>query len=283
MATEVVKELELTYDNATTYLIAHTLELHESSLGNHMVMRLYMDGSTTGYAILNDAARALLFPSSTARPHQMNVRYTCSALMRNNNTSAAFSAGGVELHKASGLGPSATKVDETYTGAAIVEITQDTEMRYTLISNSTVNAVLISSAGLTLHFWQFSMQANIAAGSDGVQSASVSNAAPYEGDSVTFSAALKPGAVWHGWYSDAECTQLASTSQSYTTAAADLTLYAKATREVTGTGSYAKVGGQWAEAQDVYKKVNGEWVLQTDNSYKTEMQNGHYIVKETMT
>lgn len=63
-----------------------------------------------------------------------------------------------------------------------------------------------------------------------------------------------------------------------TTAAADLTLYAKATREVTGTGAYAKAGGQWAEAQAVYKKVNGAWNLQTDDSYKTEMQNGKYKI-----
>ena len=113
-----------------------------------------------------------------------------------------------------------------------------------------------------------------------MQSASVSNAAPYEGDSVTFSVALKPGAVWHGWYSDAECTQLVSTDQTYTTAAADLTLYAKATREVTGTGAYAKLNGQYAEAQRAFKKISGAWVLQSDiASVKQEMQNGNYKLR----
>lgn len=280
MATEVVKELELTYDNATTYLIAHTLELHESSLGNHMVMRLYMDGSTTGYAILNDAARALLFPSSTARPHQLDVKFASYAQFNRADNSVAFSVSGEELHRASGLGTSATHVDESFTGATIDGMTKTTEMRFTLHSNSTVCAVCVISADLTLHFWQYACAANAAG--NGIANAAVSNVAPYQGESITFTATLKPGASWHGWYSDAACTQLVSTSQSYTTAAADLTLYAKATREVTGTGSYAKVGGQWAEAQVVYKKVNGAWVLQTDDSYKTEIQNGNYKIKEAI-
>lgn len=133
-------------------------------------------------------------------------------------------------------------------------------------------------ASVALYFWQYSCTAS--AVGNGVDAVSVSNSAPYEGDSVTFTAALKQGATWHGWYSDAACTQLVSTSQVYTTDAADLTLYAKATREVTGTGAYARAGGQWAEAQDVYKRINGEWVLQTDDSYKTEMQNGKYKFEE---
>ena len=278
MATEVLKELSIVYDNARTYLAAHTLGLHESALGYDMIMRLYMDGSKSGYATLNDAAKAELFPSETARPHQLDVKFASYAQFDRADNSVAFSVSGEELHRASGLGTSATHVDESFTGATIDGMTKTTEMRFTLHSNSTVCAVCVISADLILHFWQYACAANAAG--NGIANAAVSNAAPYQGESVTFTATVKPGATWHGWYSDAACTQLVSTSQSYTTAAADLTLYAKATREVTGTGAYARAGGQWAEAQDVYKKINGEWVLQTDNSYKTEMQNGNYKFEE---
>ena len=60
----------------------------------------------------------------------------------------------------------------------------------------------------------------------------MSNAAPYEGETVTFSAELYNGANFEGWYSDEACTQLVSSSLTYSTTAADLTLYAKATIDV---------------------------------------------------
>lgn len=278
MATEVLKQLSIVYNNARTYLAAHTLGLCESALGYDMIMRLYMDGSKSGYATLNDAAKAELFPSETARPHQLDVKFASCAQFDRADNSVAFSVSGEELHRASGLGTSATHVDESFTGATIDGMTKTTEMRFTLHSNSTVCAVCVISADLILHFWQYACAANAAG--NGIANAAVSNAAPYQGESITFTAQLKPGATWHGWYADATCTQLVSTSQSYTTAAADLTLYAKATREVTGTGAYVKVGGQWAEAQEVYKKVNGAWVLQSDiAAVKQEMQNGNYKLR----
>lgn len=262
MATEVTKELALTYENATTYLTAHTLGLRESALGMELLMRLYMDGSRTGYATLNDAAKAVLFPNDAARPYQLDVRYLCYGQFDRNNNTAAFSVGGIELYKASGLGQSATQVDEMFTGAVISGMTKATEARFTLGSNSTACAVVIRDATLTLHFWQYACAAQRAG--NGVIAASVSDAAPYEGNSVTYTATLKPGATWHGWYRDAACTQLVSTEQSYTVVAgADTTLYASATVE-SGTGLYVRDGGSYVEAQAVYRRVNGHYVVQTD-------------------
>lgn len=278
MATEVLKQLSIVYNNARTYLAAHTLGLHESALGYDMIMRLYMDGSKSGYATLNDAAKAELFPSETARPHQLDVKFASYAQFDRADNSVAFSVSGEELHRASGLGTSATHVDESFTGATIDGMTKTTEMRFTLHSNSTVCAVCVISADLILHFWQYACAANAAG--NGIANAAVSNAAPYQGESITFTAQLKPGATWHGWYADATCTQLVSTDQTYTTAAADLTLYAKATREVTGTGAYAKLNDQYTEAQRVFKKISGAWVLQSDiAAVKQEMQNGNYKLR----
>ena len=115
---------------------------------------------------------------------------------------------------------------------------------------------------------------------NGIASAAVSDAVPWDGDSVTFTATLKSGATFDGWYSDAACTQLVSTSLTYTATAADLTLYAKATRDTTGTGVYVKAGGAYTEAQAVYRRVSGAWVLQDDGG-KAALQNGKYRVSNT--
>lgn len=94
-----------------------------------------------------------------------------------------------------------------------------------------------------------------------VRYATVSSDTGFEGDSITFSVTLKRGAVWHGWYSDASCTQLVSTSQTYTITVADedLTLYAYATREETPTGLWLKQNGAYSEVKALWRKDNGTW------------------------
>lgn len=105
----------------------------------------------------------------------------------------------------------------------------------------------------------------------GVTSATVSDAEPWDGDNVTFTATLAAGAVFDGWYSDAACTQRVSTSLSYTTTAADLTLYAKATQAApTGTGVYIKRAGAQIQAAAVWRKANGLWA----KSDKTAIEAG---------
>lgn len=105
----------------------------------------------------------------------------------------------------------------------------------------------------------------------GAASATVSDAGPWDGDNVTFTATLAAGAAFDGWYSDAACTQRVSTSLSYTTTAADLTLYAKATQAApTGTGVYIKRAGTQIQAAAVWRKANGLWA----KSDKTAIEAG---------
>ncbi len=163
------------------------------------------------------------------------------------------------------------------TAAAVTDSTKSTEIRWH-IYGANVSAQRVKYADLKLYFNQYACAAN--AVGDGIDSVSVSNAAPYDGDTVTFTANVKAGATWYGWYSDAACTQLVSTDQIYTTAAADLTLYAKATA-VTGTGIYIKSGGAFAEAQAAYKKTSGAWVKVIDTAgLKAEMKTGKYIMRK---
>lgn len=64
---------------------------------------------------------------------------------------------------------------------------------------------------------------------EGINNVSVSSSEVKEGDNCTFTASVSSGYRFAGWYSDQNCTQIVSTSTSYTTSiSSDTTLYAKA-------------------------------------------------------
>lgn len=268
----MTKALGITESNAEQYCIADGLELND---GGH-AFRKWLDGGTDGYAILNDAAKALLYPSTAAHPFKLDssMRGSRSA----GSMTAALEFDSTAVHSESFTSTAMrTKTRSGITSAAVTSSTRSTVIRWHLHGANTNNQ-RIETADITLYFYRYACEAN--AVGNGVESAAVSNTAPYDGDTVTFTANVKAGATWHGWYGDAACTQLVSADQTYTTAAADLTLYAKATVEVTGTGMYTKVDGTWAEAQNIYKKVSGAWVLQSDiDAVKQELQNGNYKIK----
>lgn len=124
---------------------------------------------------------------------------------------------------------------------------------------------------------------------DGILSTDVTTPVS-QGKEARFTAEVMPGYTFSGWYSDEACTTLVSTDNPahvttpvYTTETSSvtyLTLYAKATKIGTGTGLYIKVNGTWAEAQNIYKKVSGAWVLQSDvAAVKQEIQNGNYKLR----
>lgn len=269
MATVITKELNITIHNSSTYCTAVNCDLDKETYA----FRKYLNGSTDGYATLNDAAKELLFPSGTAHPFKADSVISCS---RSGGTcTVALQFGGTAVH--TGNYTSITQQVRTSNGitnAAVTGSTKSTQIRWH-IHGPNFSAQRVKYVDLKLYFNQYACAAN--AVGDGIASVGVDKAEAYDGDSVTFTATLKSGATFHGWFSDAACTQLLSTSRIYTTAASDLTLYAKATREVTGTGSYVKADGVWCEVEAVYKKINGVWVLQSDiDAVKQELQNGNY-------
>lgn len=275
MATEVTRTLNIDYDNCQTYLTANGVSLHINLLGTELTIRHYLNGATHGYAQLNDAAMNALFPTASAKPFKLDFGAYFGQLSSNSNNWIELRVDNNALKRWQG---SAGEVSETFTGSVVEGMTKSSAIQSYHNSKNTVTGTSTRYLNFTLHFWQYACTANAAG--NGTASATVSDAAPYQGDSVTFTATLKSGATFDGWYSDAACTQLVSTSLTYTATAADLTLYAKATKDTTGTGSFVKVGGEWKEAQAVYKKINGAWVLQTDDSYKAEIQNGNFKVIE---
>lgn len=266
MATIMTKALGITESNAEQYCIANGLELND---GGH-AFRKWLDGGTDGYAILNDAAKALLYPSTAAHPFKLDssMRGSRSA----GSMTAALEFDSTAVHSESFTSTAMrTKTRSGITSAAVTSSTRSTVIRWHLHGANTNNQ-RIETADITLYFYRYACEAN--AVGNGVESAAASDAAPYEGDTVTFTATLKPGATWRGWYSDAACTQLVSSNQTYACSAADLTLYAKATIDTPSTGIYAKTNGAHREAQAAYKKTNGVWVKQTDTAtLKNEMKN----------
>lgn len=265
------RQLRIVYDNAAQYLTADNCAVGVESYGTGVAIK---STARTGRAIFNDAAKAILFPNAKAHPVKADSRIACGASTNNKNNYCSLEFGGVEVHKV--LCSDEVGEQDGLASAVITGATSATEIRYYLRVNSIFVAGACSVGQLTLYFNRYACEAMTAG--NGIASATVSDAEPWDGDSVTFTATLKSGATFDGWYSDAACTQLVSTSLPYTTTATDLTLYAKATKAAAGTGSFVKKNGTWNEAQAVYKKVNGAWVLQTDDAYKTEIQNGNYKV-----
>ena len=268
MATVITKELNITINNSSTYCTAVNCDLDKETYA----FRKYLNGRADGYATLNDAAKELLFPSGTAHPFKADSVISCS---RSGGTcTVALQFGGTAVH--TGNYTSVTQQVRTSNGitnAAVTGSTKSTQIRWH-IHGPNFSAQRVKYVDLKLYFNQYACAAN--AVGNGIDSVVVSDSAPYDGDTVTFTANIKAGATWHGWYSDAACTQLVSADQTYTTAAADLTLYANATADI-GTGIYIKVGGTFAEAQTAYRKNTGAWVEQSDiDAVKQELQNGNY-------
>lgn len=86
----------------------------------------------------------------------------------------------------------------------------------TLYAKATINAVVYSCSAVA---------------GENIASASVSDDSVVSGDSVTFTAVLNEHCTFDGWFSDSNCTTIASTTNPYTTTiTSDTTLYAKATK-----------------------------------------------------
>lgn len=270
MATTKSFQLYINEDNVENYFSASGGALNGAAIGGkYMTMRTT---STTATFTMNDAGRDVLFPSAAAKANKIEVWAQAIAGMSSSSNTIKVDIAGQTAIAQTKIQTSLTE----YSGSVSGSFTKSAATAvYTIKIRNIFHSAGVRDTSITAYFTQYTCAANTAG--NGVKSASVSNAEPYQGDSVTFTATLRSGATWHGWYSDAACTQLISTSQTYTASAADLTLYAYATRDTTGTGIYLKQNGAYKEAQAVYKKVNGVWVQQTDvATLKSEMQSGKY-------
>lgn len=219
------RQLRIIYDNAAQYLTADNCAVGVKSYGTGVVIK---STAKSGYAILNDTAKAVLFPNAVAKPVKADSRIACGASTNNKNNYCSLEINGTEVHKV--LCSDEVGEQDGLTSAAITSATSAATIRYHLHINNLFVAGACSVGQLTLYFKRYSCSA-IASG-NGVMSASVSETEPWDGQNIDFSVNLVQGATWVGWYSDAACTNLVSTDQNYSVSpTSDLTLYAKATHD----------------------------------------------------
>lgn len=222
MATEKSFQLYIDKNNVKHYFTASGGVLNGAQISTkYITMRT---SSTTARFTMNDAGRDVLFPSAAAIAHKVDVWAQAIATLNNDKNTINVAIAGQNAITTERIH---TSLNE-YTGSVSGSFTKsNTSAVYTIEILNGFHAAGVRDTSITAYFTQYSCTANKSG--NGVKNVSVSNAEPYAGETVTFSAELYNGANFDGWYSDKSCTQLVSSSLTYSTTAADLTLYAKAT------------------------------------------------------
>lgn len=239
----VTKSVVIGFGDATKYVATKGTNVYVDAdlLSIPATIALYKALNLTNLSekfTFNADFMAELYPSEYTHPTQFDYYMKCGAQPQNatatkivlqidNNTiftDQSFSAiQGVE------------KTHNGITTSAVTSSTRASTIAYTFSlgrSNLLASAVGVNEVTFTMYFIKYDM--NVLSIGNGVKSITKSADELYKGDTVTLTANLKDGAEWHGWYSDANHTNLVSTSQTYTisNANADVTLYAYADKEV---------------------------------------------------
>lgn len=264
MATEKSFQLYINKNNVKDYFTASGGVLNGAQISTkYITMRT---SSTTARFTMNDAGRDVLFPSAAAIAHKVDVWAQAIATLNSDKNTINVAIAGQNAITTEIIH---TSLNE-YTGSVSGSFTKsNTSAVYTIKILNGFHAAGVRDTSITAYFTQYSCTANKSG--NGVKNVSVSNAEPYAGETVTFSAKLYNGANFDGWYSDKSCTQLVSSNLTYsTTAAADLTLYAKATIKATIYNCSAVAGENIASAS-----VSDESVVSGDSVTFTAQLNGH--------
>lgn len=230
MANVVQTTLQIHESNVEQYCAADGLSLNTGGYA----IRLYLNGHTQGSAILNDAAKEVLYPSTTAHPFKIDSTIRANKSGGRMTISLQFDGTSVQSEKGDWGTGLKNKTKEGISDPVVINSNRSTEIKWHIKGSSTVSRFSIASTNLTFYFNQYEMRPLVGDNANGIQKVTVSNASPYQGDTVTFTPKLVNGATWIGWYSDAACTQLVSTEQNYSVSpSSDITLYAKATIDAT--------------------------------------------------
>ena len=221
MATEKSFQLYINKDNVKNYFTASGGVLNGAQISTkYITMRT---SSTNATFTMNNDGRDVLFPSAAAIAHKVDVWAQAIATLNSNKNTINVAIAGQNAITTERIHTSLTE----YTGSVSGSFTKsNTSAVYVIKILNIFHAAGVRDTSITAYFTQYSCTANKSG--NGVKNVSVSNTEPYEGETVTFSAELYNGANFDGWYSDKSCTQLVSSNLTYSTTAADLTLYAKA-------------------------------------------------------
>lgn len=230
MAKVVQTTLQISEANVEQYCIADGLSLNTGGYA----IRLYLNGHTQGSAILNNAAKEVLYPSATAHPFKIDSFIRANKSGGSMTISLQFNGTSVQSETGDWGTGLKNKTKEGISDPVVINSSRSTEIKWHIKGSSTVSRFSIASTRLTFYFNQYEMRPLVGDNANGIQKVTVSNASPCQGDTVVFTPKLVQGATWVGWYSDAACTNLVSTDQNYSVSpSSDITLYAKATIDAT--------------------------------------------------
>lgn len=230
MAKVVQTTLQISEANVEQYCIADGLSLNTGGYA----IRLYLNGHTQGSAILNNAAKEVLYPSATAHPFKIDSFIRANKSGGSMTISLQFNGTSVQSETDDWGTGLKNKTKEGISDPVVINSSRSTEIKWHIKGSSTVSRFSIASTRLTFYFNQYEMRPLVGDNANGIQKVTVSNASPCQGDTVVFTPKLVQGATWVGWYSDAACTNLVSTDQNYSVSpSSDITLYAKATIDAT--------------------------------------------------
>ena len=263
MATEKSFQLYINEHNVKQYFTTSGGALNGAAINSkYITMRT---SSTTARFTMNDAGRDVLFPSSAAKAHKIDVWAQSISTLNSSKNTINVAIAGQNAITTERIRTSLTE----HTGSVSGTFTKsNTSAVYVLKIANGFHAAGVRDTSITAYFTQYSCAANKVG--NGVKNVSVSNAEPYEGETVTFSAELYNGANFDGWYSDESCTQLVSSSLIYSTTAADLILYAKATINVNIYNCSAVAGENIASSS-----VSDDSVVSGDSVTFTAVLNEH--------
>jgi hypothetical protein len=225
-----------------------------------------------GSVYLNSDANAILYPTPTARPFKMTALYRGSKA--STNAELTLRLNGEEIwYSEFTQGSPKTYHSEELLGSnlpVIASSTRATPIRWDFHTGAVWVVAAVIHFKIDTYFYQYEHKAFKSNDARGVDGVTVSNASPYHGDPVTYTAQINSKSHWKGWYSDPEHTKLISTDISYTINEADkdLTLYAYATKRQDVD---FKVNGVWKEGIALYEKRNGIWVEINKNEINGEV------------
>lgn len=230
MAKVVQTTLQISESNVEQYCTADGLSLNTGGYA----IRLYLNGHTQGSAILNNAAKEVLYPSATAHPFKIDSTIRANKSGGSMTISLQFNGTSVQSETGDWGAGLKNKTKEGISDPIVINSNRSTEIKWHIKGSSTVSRFSIASTKLTFYFNQYEMRPLVGDNANGIQKVTVSNASPCYGDTVVFTPKLVQGATWAGWYSDAACTNLVSADQNYSVSpSSDITLYAKATIDAT--------------------------------------------------
>lgn len=230
MAKVLQTTLQISEANVEQYCTADGLSLNTGGYA----IRLYLNGHTQGSAILNDAAKEVLYPSATAHPFKIDSFIRANKSGGRMTISLQFNGTSVQSETGDWGSELKNKIKEGISDPVVINSNRSTEIKWHIKGSSTVSRFSIASTKLTFYFNQYEMRPLVGDNANGIQKVTVSNASPCYGDTVVFTPKLVQGATWAGWYSDAACTNLVSADQNYSVSPnSDITLYAKATIDAT--------------------------------------------------